>query len=156
MVYFVHILLIFLAFYLSLRPTEVSPGWRGVKMAHVAFTIKNRNLLLSVTKRRHLQNVSKTKSCNYPRRFARYLYFIVMVARAITCPKPNNTRPHSQMSTKNWAGTTSYTDYTEKKANLDSQVQEITSAAFAICVPWWLLRFYSLLWRVLTYITSVA
>lgn len=38
--------------------------------------------------------------------------------------KVNNTRPHSQMSTKNGAETTSYTDYTEKKANLASQVQE--------------------------------
>lgn len=35
------------------------------------------------------------------------------------------------MSTKNWAETTSYTDYTEKKANLASQVQEKTSVAFA-------------------------
>lgn len=93
-----------------------------------------------MTKRRPLQNVWKTKSCNYPRRFARYLYFIFTVATAVTCSKPNNTSPYSQITTENSALEICYEYLTHReKANLDSQeVHDITHFVSAICVPWFM------------------
>lgn len=101
--------------------------------------------ILSMTKRGHLQDVWKTKSCNYPRRLARYLYFLFFssfftFATAVICPKPNNTRPYNQITTEHsvWAISYEYLTHREK-ANLDEQeVHDITHFVSAVSIPWFM------------------
>lgn len=69
--------------------------------------------------------------------FARYLYFIFTVAIAVICPKPNNTRPYSEITTVNSALAICYEYFTRReKANLDSQeVHGRTHFVSVICIP---------------------
>lgn len=60
-----------------------------------------------------------------------------MVATGIICPKRNNTRPYSQITTETSVKAIDYKYLTHKeKANLDSQeVHDITQFESAVCIP---------------------
>lgn len=69
--------------------------------------------------------------------FARYLYFIFTVATAVICPKPNNTRPYSEITADDPALAICHEYLTHgEKANLETQeVHGVTHFVSAICVP---------------------
>lgn len=63
--------------------------------------------------------------------------FFLRLQQQLSAPKPNNTRPYSQITTENSALEICYEYLTHReKANLDSQeVHDITHFVSAICVP---------------------
>lgn len=120
-------------------------------MAHIAIAIKNRNLNSLNDKEK---NVRKTKSCNYPRRFARYLYFVFFLlllhvfsffqsfysCNSSFLPK---TKQHQTLRPDHyWKLSVSNLLWilnTQRKGNLDSQeVHDITHVVSAIYVPWFM------------------
>lgn len=120
---FVHILLIFVAFLLSPRPKVVSPRVKKVLKWHTLQLLSKIGIwLLQMTKRRHLQNVWKTKSCNYPRRLARYLYFIYTFATAVHLPHNQTTQdPTSRSALRDqWARSDMNTSHTQRKGKFRS------------------------------------
>lgn len=133
-----HILLVFVAFCRSLRQGGEVLKW------HVLRSLSKIGIYFFKWQREDICRMSwKTKSCNYPRSFARYLYFIFFflptTETARICWKPNNTRPYSQITAAPSAPATCYKYSTHReKANLDAQEHDRTHFVSAICIPWFM------------------